>query len=267
MPPTRLSRNPTGGLREDRNVRRGVLIFGLLAALSAATALAETPVVVELFTSEGCSSCPPADRLLRELHRKQPVRGVEIIVLSEHVDYWNRLGWVDPFSDKQFSRRQDWYSTRWPLRLYTPQAVIDGEVERVGSEAGLILEAVRTLSKRKKGLAHVRIVDGKAAVRISDLPRSQGADVLLAVLEDGLETEVLRGENKGRTLAHTAVVRQLRTVGEVEPGGTEWAADVPIMLEPGWAEENLRLAVLVQERGSRRIIGAATTGPSVPATD
>lgn len=230
-------------------------LFFLLLAVPAA---AQTPVVVELFTSEGCSSCPPADKLLIDLHRKQPVKGVQIIVLSEHVDYWNRLGWTDPFSDKQFACRQNWYSTRWPWRLYTPQAVIDGQVERVGSEAGLILQAVRELGRRKKGDLALTIADGKASVQIAGLPGHQGADVMLAVLEDGLATDVPRGENKGRTLPHVAVVRKLTTVGEVAPGDREWTADVPLFLEPGWREENVRLAVFVQERASRRIVAAAT---------
>ncbi len=121
-------------------------------ALLSAPAFAEQPVVIELFTSQGCSSCPPADELLAKLHRSQSVKGVEIIALSEHVDYWNNLGWVDPFSSPQFSKRQNWYSKNWPTRLYTPQLVVDGALEVVGNDpAGVTsrIKAARRPTRRR----------------------------------------------------------------------------------------------------------------------
>ena len=241
-------------LREDRSVR-WCLLFVLTGALFAGDG--PTPVVVELFTSEGCSSCPPADELLIRLHEKQPVRGVKIIVLSEHVDYWNNLGWVDPFSDKQFTKRQNWYSTRWPWRLYTPQVVIDGQAERVGSQGKDILAVIRETAKQRKATVELEISDGAARVSIAELPEAVGADVWMAVLEDGLATEVRHGENQGRTMPHVAVTRRLEKIGEIEDGASAWGRSFEPEVDSDWDSGNLRMAVFVQEHGTRRIVGAA----------
>jgi hypothetical protein len=232
----------------------------LLAALLATSALgaADKAVVVELFTSEGCSSCPPADRLLEQLHRIQPIDGVEIIVLSEHVDYWNRLGWKDPFSDKAFSDRQQWYSMRWPTRVYTPQAVIDGLIERVGSEAKKIQKVILSAAQERKGKVGISVTEGQAVVTVSDLPRESPAEVRFAVVEDDLAVEVERGENKGRRLAHVGVVRSFQTVGEMGRKDGERSFEVPFELAPEWNEQNLRLVAFVQERRTRAIVAAAT---------
>src|SRR5437762_4458580 len=119
--------------------------------------LAALPILVELFTSEGCSSCPPADAVLARLHQKQPVPGVQLLVLSEHVDYWNNLGWRDPFSDALFTDRQGRYGSR----IYTPQAVVDGRIDVLGSDEQGIIRAATAAAAEPHGvvrLAHVRDV-------------------------------------------------------------------------------------------------------------
>src|SRR5688572_1762117 len=110
-----------------------------------------TPVLVELFTSEGCSSCPPADALLISFVQKQPVEGVEIIAIGEHVDYWNHIGWTDRFSSASYSQRQAAYATKFGLgSVYTPQMVVDGAAELVGSERGAALRSIAEAAKRAK---------------------------------------------------------------------------------------------------------------------
>jgi hypothetical protein len=211
--------------------------------------LAALPILVELFTSEGCSSCPPADAVLARLHQKQPVPGVQLLVLSEHVDYWNNLGWRDPFSDALFSERQ----SRYGSRIYTPQVVVDGRTDVLGSDEEGIARAARGAAAEPHGtIRSVRSVQN-VQIAVSALPPHAPAQVMLAVLEDGLVSKVTKGENEGRTLAHTAVVRSLKGVGSIAAGAAEWSGEIP--LDPAW--RNLRLIVFVQERDSRKLLAAA----------
>src|SRR3984957_4273429 len=145
----------------------------LLAADSRSSSDARTPVLVELFTSEGCSSCPPADALLQKLDQ-QPIPGEEMIVLSEHVDYWNHIGWKDPYSARFFSDRQGAYARRLGLPdVYTPQMVVDGNTQFLGSDAAL---AQKALAKA--------LTQPKVSIRLSGV--SSGAtNLLLAHLEAG----------------------------------------------------------------------------------
>src|ERR1700686_990870 len=126
--------------------------FSILACIFGAQAsrAGDVPVLAELFTSEGCSSCPPADALLMKLDRLQPVPGARVIVLSEHVDYWNQLGWRDPFSSPQFSKRQADYARLMGSEVYTPQLVIDGRVQLNGSDAKDIQDAIARAAARPK---------------------------------------------------------------------------------------------------------------------
>src|SRR5882672_3676121 len=116
--------------------------------------IAAIPILIELFTSEGCSSCPPADAVLARLHEKQPAPGVQFVVLSEHVDYWNNLGWRDPFSQALFTDRQ----SRYGSRIYTPQAVVDGRVDVLGSDEQGISRAASAAASGPLGVLHVRDV-------------------------------------------------------------------------------------------------------------
>jgi hypothetical protein len=224
-------------------------------------------VVVELFTSEGCSSCPPADALLAQLEEKQPIAGAEIIALSEHVDYWNRLGWTDPYSSSLFSQRQSDYSRAFGLDdIYTPQMVVDGRAEFVGSlgrrAREVLLEAVNSPKARVTIARSAKTQANEIAVTINvdKLPEGKAggtAEVYLALTEGKLSSNVSRGENSGRKLAHTAVVRNLKRIGSIDPAKPIFNASENVALEKGWKRENMRLVALVQERASRHILGAA----------
>jgi len=231
-----------------------------------------TAVLVELFTSEGCSSCPPADELLASLERTQPIAGAQIITLSEHVDYWNRLGWTDPYSSARFSARQSQYARRFNKDdVYTPQMVVDGSAEFVGSNAGRAREAIAEAARRT-GKATVTLtvarhaaatlpVEIPVAVRIENIPAiatGDTAEVLLAIAESELRSDVSRGENSGRSLRHMGVVRRLSQIGTIDSksGGT-FNVNSLVRIEKAWKRENLKAVVFIQERASRRVLGVA----------
>ncbi len=177
------------------------------------------PVVVELFTSEGCSSCPPADALLASLGQ-QPIDSAQIITLGEHVDYWNQLGWKDRFSSHEYSERQEEYAKRFGLDSpYTPQMTIDGRVQFVGNDKGAARKAIEEAAHSRK-TANVSLRRNEDALQIAVEHAGSGSSiVLLAITEDNLTTQVRSGENGGRQLTHQAVVRYLRPLGSVTAGG------------------------------------------------
>jgi hypothetical protein len=227
-----------------------------------------------LFTSEGCSSCPPADELLTRLDQSQPVAGVEVIALSEHVDYWNRLGWADPFSSAQFSERQNDYAGLFGSdEIYTPQMVVDGRVQFVGSNSSRASAAIATaardakaemtvtLAKRPTSLADEVPID----IHVGNLPSVSAGDtaeLMLAITESGLRSSVSRGENSGRKLTHTAVVRKLAGLGGLSGS---FNSETTVRIEKQWNRGNLRVVVFLQERASRRVLGAASV--SLAASD
>ncbi|RZK46180.1 MAG: DUF1223 domain-containing protein, partial [Hymenobacter sp.] len=229
------------------------------APIAAPAAAARVPVAVELFTSEGCSSCPAADAALRELEAAQSVPGVEVIALGQHVDYWNRLGWKDPFSSPQFTARQQWYAQGFQEGNYTPQAVVNGRYEFVGGQRNTLATKVAQAALAPRAtVALASAGPGRLSVRVSNLPAgTPAASVELALTEAGLASQVGRGENAGRLLHHAAVVRVLRTLGPVGADGT-FAATVPLDLQPAWKPANLRAVVLVQETGSHHIVGVGS---------
>ena len=225
------------------------MLFGLCA-------WAQTPVVVELFTSEGCSSCPPADALLVQLSHKTPP-GVDLILLGEHVDYWNHDGWSDRFSSSQLTQRQSDYEK--PLHIagpYTPQMIIDGHLQFVGNDVAALKHNLELASAQPKAAqVSLQWETGdhlKVAVRA---PEKTHAHVFLAVTEDGLTTAISGGENRGRTLQHAAVVRELRELGNVKNGAFE--KTVEVAPHSGWNAANLKVAVLVQDHDDGPIVGAA----------
>jgi hypothetical protein len=236
-------------------------------AYSRTPETARTPVVVELFTSEGCSSCPPADTLLARLSEGQLDGNVQLIALEEHVDYWNDLGWTDPFSSRDLTSRQYVYSGI--LRNgnpYTPQMVVDGTVEFVGGSAQQARRAIHEAAGRAKiPVTLTQGNAGKAATgsfsvtvgKLEGAAKRDAAEVWLAITETGLHSAVTRGENAGEDLHHAAVVRSMRKIGEAKAEGeTSFAGDATVPLQKEWKRENLRAVLFVQEKQSRRILGA-----------
>lgn len=224
---------------------RNLLLTASCVVLSAGAADPQRmPVLVELFTSEGCSSCPPADRHLIQLDR-------QVIVLSEHVDYWDRLGWKDRFSSPAFTERQEAYAKEFGLDSpYTPQMVVDGAAQFTGGDTRRAAVEIDKASDRAKAEVFLARNGSGVRVEISAVPRD--ADIWLALADDGAISKVTAGENKGRSLGHVAVVRSLRKIGAVKRGGAfTRVIDLPA------SANGQRIVVFLQEAGQARVLGAA----------
>ncbi|MGH9560656.1 MAG: DUF1223 domain-containing protein [Terracidiphilus sp.] len=245
----------------------------LAAAVPAQTRTASSkrvPVVVELFTSEGCSDCPPADALLNNLETRASVPGVEVIAIEEHVDYWNHDGWVDPFSSASWTMRQQDYVAKLKTTEYTPQMVVDWRQQFVGSFAPTALVAIMSAARGPQ--VNVAITSGKAdgkdaqdfSVSVGKLvgtTAGDSAEVWLAVTEDGLHSSVSAGENAGHKLYHAAVLRSLTKIGVAKASGeaTSFSGEPRVKFNSHWKRDNLRVDVFVQEKHSKKILGAAST--------
>ena len=231
-------------------------LAAIIAVCSFATAAAQAPVVVELFTSEGCSSCPPADSVLRELSRQPANSSPQLVLLGEHVDYWNYIGWTDRFSSPQFSQRQSDYARAFHLGGgYTPQMVIDGQVQFVGNDAMDVRRKIEAAANDPKPVQVALQWQGNnLQISLTSTSAVHGK-VLLAITEDGLSTPVGAGENGGRTLHHAAVVRQLRDLGTTDKKNFE----TTVAAARDWNVSQLKVAILVQDPETKRILGAAST--------
>jgi hypothetical protein len=227
-------------------------------------------VIVELFTSEGCSTCPPADALLARFEEQQPVGGADIIALEEHVDYWNHQGWIDPFSAPEWTLRQQVYVAMLKEgSVYTPEMVVDGQTQFVGNNEREAEQAIAAVARQAKTEVVISTATsaGEAArqftVSVSKLvgsTKGDTAEVWLAVTEKGLRSAVNRGENAGKNLQHASVARTLRKIGTaVESSESSFTANPTVKFKPAWKRKNLRVVVFVQEKKSRRILGAAST--------
>jgi hypothetical protein len=227
-----------------------------------------SPVVVELFTSEGCSSCPPADALLAKLSERSSSLKVEVIALEEHVDYWDDLGWRDPFSSREWTERQ--YAYAKPLgngNPYTPQMVVDGSAEFVGSRAEVALKSISEATQHPKiPVALSQAPSGKPGAenfsvtvgKLADSSKNGDAVVWLAITESGLHSAVTGGENVGHDLHHAAIVRSMRKIGEAKGSGDlSFSGEATIPLHSEWKRENLKCVAFVQEKKTLKIIGAA----------
>jgi|CXWL01.1.fsa_nt_gi hypothetical protein len=214
-------------------------------------------VLVELFTSEGCSSCPPADRLLMDLSTNQPYKGIEVIALGFHVDYWDHIGWRDRFSSPEHTKRQEEYSRRFRLdSTYTPQVVVDGEREVVGNSRQSVDDAI-SRSRGEKAEIRLEIKDDKLSVSVDRIPDHKGSTVFLAVAESGLRSAVSGGENSGRTLDHASVVRELKSLGKIESGRRSFTVQAVAPTKGEWKTDRLRYVVFVQDETTLKIHGVA----------
>jgi hypothetical protein len=225
------------------------------------------PVVLELFTSEGCSSCPPADAFLKQVAEAGRVNDVDVIAIEEHVDYWDRLGWRDPFSSQDWTERQEQYAHVFRHDgPFTPQFVVNGRRDFVSMSSSEALQSIvqaSTASAAELRLSPTGDSSGSAEFSITienAPPETHSAVLLLAVTERGLSSNVLRGENQGRNLVHAPVLRSLTRVRI--PKATQSAVmetKAKIALNPSWKRENLRFVIFLQEQKSLHIVGAAAS--------
>jgi hypothetical protein len=260
---------------------RGALATALAAATLSLAAFAQAPhaaaalsaqrrpVLVELFTSEGCSDCPPADALLGELDAEQFVPGAQAIVLSEHVTYWNHDGWRDPFSFEQMTERQQQYARQFLLSdIYTPQMVVDGSMQFVGNDPAKLRGAVARAAAAPPKLdlmiegAH-EAADGSIgfAVRAAD----SGDSLFAAVAENATVSQVAHGENAGRTLHHVAVVRVLTEFGSGRTDGRLLELSGANLMAAEKAGGPLRLVVFIVNQRSGHVVGVAQQILNQPA--
>ena len=237
----------------------------LTAAQSAGSSadMSYPVAIVELFTSEGCSSCPPADALLRQIHLRQAPSGQLIVGISEHVTYWNSLGWKDPYSSTLFTDRQSTYASRLsPEGAYTPQMVLNGRAQFVGSDGGALDRALRDDTKRThfdlRILTSTLSADGVDVKFSFSGHTSKSLDVVAVLTDDADRSNVQRGENSGRLLQHVSVARSLTKVATVA-GDAE--KSIHLSLPEGFqvaASSGHHLVLFVQEAHQGTIMGAAT---------
>jgi hypothetical protein len=232
-----------------------------MARPETADAPAVHTVLVELFTSQGCSSCPPADRLLTKLGQESNGR---VVPLSFHVDFWNHLGWSDPFSRADWTQRQQAYAKMFRLsNVYTPEAVVDGRTEMVGSDEnrlGAAIKAAAALPSAEISLG-LEPTDSKVLVTADiDVPealRGRKLDLMLAVFETTLVTKVGRGENSGRVLRNDYVVRSLERAARIVAAASDRVRKTAALaLAREWKRSDLGVAAFLQDPKSLEILGA-----------
>jgi hypothetical protein len=240
-----------------------LLAMGLCAVGALAQPAAEAarvPVLVELFTSEGCSDCPPADKLLEELDTKQPISGAQAIVLSEHVTYWNHQGWTDPFSMTDIDDRQKEYGERFHIdSIYTPQAVVDGTAQMVGNNGPELARAVEAAAKTAKeplAIADTRWENGAAVFSVKGAT-DQKARLFAVLAADATQSEVAHGENAGRTLHHVAVVRVMKDFGSSSADGRQLRLSGGALAHGKDASGPVRLVVFAVDRKTGHVLAVA----------
>ncbi|MCB1386730.1 MAG: DUF1223 domain-containing protein [Nitratireductor sp.] len=218
------------------SLRAALMGFALLSAGPAQAVEFKQPLaVVELFTSQGCSSCPPADKALGEFNRRDEVLG-----LALHVDYWDRLGWKDTFASPENTQRQWRYATALGERqVYTPQAIVNGRAHFVGSRKGEIAAAAERFSREGKGLTVPveATLEGNAIhVRVPFKPEAADATLYMVYYDGEREVEIRRGENAGRTLRYTNIVGKMETIGMVDAAGIDLKLAIDDIRQKGYSD-------------------------------
>jgi hypothetical protein len=253
----------------SRSIGRAMIALTILAlgAVRPSTAAGQSPgspVLVELFTAEGCSSCPPADQFLRQLDASQPIAGAHLIVLGEHVDYWDHQGWADPFSSAALTERQRSYVRALGLReAYTPQFIVDGESEMRLNERQKIaplLTAAAAARKIPVSIEALTLERGPPAVLRGHIDVEAGVEprkgsVYLGLALDHFESKVLRGENRGQLLTHVAVLFDLIKLGSL-PANAKFSQDFRVPLKAGIDPDNVRVIAFAQEGDQGKVLGA-----------
>ncbi len=228
-------------------MRLPLLFLAACATTSAEPRTDDGPIVLELFTSQGCSSCPPAEAYANKLARAGQLGGRAVVPLQFHVDYWNSLGWADPFSSPAWTDRQQAYARALgDDRVYTPELVVAGGASMVGSQVSRVERAVAAAPRQMSIAANATWARDQVTVNAT---APEGADVWVAIWQDATSTKVARGENEGETLPADRVVRELRKIASA--GHT---ATVTIALGSGWPAGGA--VAFAQRPGDRRIIGA-----------
>jgi hypothetical protein len=207
--------------------------------------------VLELFTSQGCSSCPPADRLLGTYTSKE-----NVIALSFHVDYWDRGGWKDPFSSKEYTKRQYGYASALHADVYTPQIVINGQNEMTGSDANKISNAIKKVFAQQAdatlSIKTINFENGKAVINFDASGKINNSLLNVALVEKKITTVVNAGENGGATLTGYNIVRNFKTINKVENGSNTAAIDTPLSGDL----KNMSVVLFLQEKENNKISGA-----------
>jgi hypothetical protein len=227
------------------------------------------PVLIELFTSEGCSSCPPADILIQKLDTYQPIAGAELIVMSEHVTYWDHDGWKDPNSSPALTDRQSAYEgALGEKESFTPQLIVDGLRELNITNP----QQMEQILNQAKDEAKIPLTIGEVSLDPNDPTTlrahietdvngsKHNADVYVVLALDHVESQVLRGENGGKHLVHVAVVKKITKLGKL-PKGKTFTTDFQEKLAPGEDAKSMRLIAFIQESGPGAVLGAAMRKP------
>ena len=213
-------------------------------------------VLLELFTSEGCPSCPPADANLAFLEKEQPFADTEIVTLALHVDYLNSVVWKDLYSSPIFSRRQQIYSQALKTgAIYTPQMIVDGQTGFTGRNLAKAQKAILEAAKSPKATIEIIQTDEILKVKITDIPTHQNATIFLVMIEDNLTSNRKSGSATNKKAEPITAVRELKSLGMLTPEQSNLEFETVLQIQPAWKKENLRFVIFVQENASRKVLG------------